>query len=561
MWSTYRLSLILWLAWGAFSDSSTAAPSGPSTRADPQSEASRVVILANAGDRASIALAQSYADARNIPAANIISLSLPSTESVSWKDFIRRVWTPLQERLVSDGWMDAVATTLVDPLGRRKWAVLSHRLSYLVICKGVPLRIEHDPELFTENHPITRNPQFRHNTGAVDSELALLAFPQTPINGFVPNPLFNSLKRPFLDAALVIKVSRLDGPSYDDARSLFESALRAEREGLIGRFWVDAGGPHASGDRWLDETAVRLAALGYSGEKDTRRDTLSAAVRADELAWYFGWYSHDIDGPFRLPGFRFAPGAIALHIHSFSATTLSSPIQGWSGPLVTRGVAGTFGNVAEPYLEFSPQPQKVLEALSHGLTFGDAAFYALTALSWQAIALGDPLYRPFARSPEEQWARRSSLPPARAAHLAVRRQNLARAGSAQEGKVDGEADLSIVAASPASLVALADLFELHGETKRAGEALKQIRTFAPSGAAEWGLFAQAAERLGNQYASPETAVEVWKRLLSSVQAPTIVQIQWLTEAVRVAQTAGRIEENRRWGQDLATLKAATSTGK
>ena len=36
-----------------------------------------------------------------------------------------------------------------------------------------------------------------------------------------------------------------------------------------------------------------------------------------------------------------------------------------------------------------------VEALVRGQNFGDAACESLPALSWQAIAVGDPLYRPF----------------------------------------------------------------------------------------------------------------------------------------------------------------------
>lgn len=525
------------------------------TTAQANDAVSRVVILANADDRASVALAQTYAGARHIPAANIISLSLPSSETLSWSEFIRALWTPLQEHLVAQGWIDAVGTSLVDGLGRRKWAVLSHRISYLVVCKGVPLRIENDPALFTENPPMTRNPQFRHNTGAVDSELSLLTFPEYPINGFVPNPLFNSRGPTILDSALVVKVSRLDGPTFDDARGLIESALTAEQEGLIGRFWIDAGGPHASGDRWLEEAGAKLAELGYPGEKDTARDTLGGWVRADGIAWYFGWYNQDIDGPFRLPGFRFAPGAIALHIHSFTATSLRSSSQGWSGPLVARGVAGTFGNVAEPYLEFSHQPHKVVEALAQGMTFGDAAYFALTALSWQAIAIGDPLYRPFTLSPDDQWNRRQALSPTRVAHLVLRRLNLARASATPPSPADVAAQLAALPTSPAGLVGLADELERTGNKPAARKTLERAQALSPSAAADWGLFALIAERLERDHGASASAVEIWRRVLSSAQAPVAVQVRWLNEALHAAKSAGRQSDYDHWKRDLADLES------
>ena len=87
---------------------------------------------------------------------------------------------------------------------------------------------------------------------------------------------------------------------------------------------------------------------------------------------------------------------MAVHIHSFSAQTLHSATTGWSGPLVARGVTATVGNVFEPDLKFTHRPDLLVRALLLGRNFGDAACYALPALSWQAFAIGDPLYRPFA---------------------------------------------------------------------------------------------------------------------------------------------------------------------
>jgi uncharacterized protein (TIGR03790 family) len=46
---------------------------------------------------------------------------------------------------------------------------------------------------------------------------------------------------------------------------------------------------------------------------------------------YFGWYAGAVNGPFTVPVFRFPPGAIAVHIHSYSAQSLRSDKQYWCG--------------------------------------------------------------------------------------------------------------------------------------------------------------------------------------------------------------------------------------
>jgi uncharacterized protein (TIGR03790 family) len=113
---------------------------------------------------------------------------------------------------------------------------------------------------------------------------------------------------------------------------------------------------------------------------------------------YFGWYAATVNGPFTVPGFRFPPGTLAMHIHSFSAATLRDAATGWCGPLLARGVTATVGNVFEPYLQLTHRPDYLLRALARGENFGDAVYYAQPALSWNTIAIGDPLYRPFSRN-------------------------------------------------------------------------------------------------------------------------------------------------------------------
>jgi hypothetical protein len=110
---------------------------------------------------------------------------------------------------------------------------------------------------------------------------------------------------------------------------------------------------------------------------------------------YFGWYAEHVSGPFVRPDFRFARGAVAVHIHSFSALTLRDPLHHWAGPLVSVGAAATFGNVYEPYLSLTPQLDIFYDRLRAGFTFAESGYMAHRALSWMTTFVGDPLYRPY----------------------------------------------------------------------------------------------------------------------------------------------------------------------
>jgi tetratricopeptide (TPR) repeat protein len=60
------------------------------------------------------------------------------------------------------------------------------------------------------------------------------------------------------------------------------------------------------------------------------------------------------------------------------------------------------GCVAEPYLPFTPDVATFSSAfVFRGFSFGEAAYAGQDALSWQITVVGDPLYRPFGRSPEQ----------------------------------------------------------------------------------------------------------------------------------------------------------------
>jgi uncharacterized protein (TIGR03790 family) len=415
----------LWLLWLALGLAGL-APAAPATRVEAS-----VVIVANARQPESVELARFYARQRGVPPGNIVALAFPEAESITWRQFVDQVWQPLQDELYRRGWLEGTTSSLLDRMGRRRHAPTGHRISYLVLCRGVPLRIYNNPALLNGRKA---NDRFNRNDAAVDSELSLLAFPNHETTSLLANPLFAQDGTLSFDATAVIKVSRLDGPDWADARRLVTSALVAEQMGLVGRYYLDLHGPHREGDEWLESVRAQLEGLGYSGEVEDTQAGFAAYARFAHAALYFGWYAESIAGPMEHEGFAFAPGAVALHIHSYSAQTLRDPAAGWAGPLVARGAAATVGNVFEPYLQLTHRPNLLLRALSEGHTFGEAVYYALPALSWQAVAVGDPLYRPFKVTLAEQLSRVRE--PGAAALVRLRQANVL----AQRGLIEPALD-------------------------------------------------------------------------------------------------------------------------
>lgn len=512
---------------------------------------SHVVILANSDDPDSLRVARHYAEARQVPMENIIAKKMPTAETISWREFVATIWEPLRDELMNRQWIDAIPIAVTDSIGRKKYAMNGHHITALVVCRGVPLKISHEPDFYTEHVPFTNRKEFRSNAGAVDSELSLLPSSSYNINAFTPNPLYRNDTPTGADLAQVIPVGRLDGPTVEHALALVDHALAAERTGLIGRAYVDIGGIYRDGDQWFEAVAARLEALGFETSVDRTGSTIPATARFDEPALYFGWYTTDLNGPFGLPGFQFPAGAFAFHLHSFSAGTMRSEHSGWSAPFVARGVTGTIGNVHEPYLLLTHRPELLLRALSRGVSLGEAACYAVPAYSWQPILLGDPLYRPFAISFEDQWKNRGNLSPKLAGYVVLRRMRLMEAaGQSAEALALGRAEHQ-----RAPSLALAVGLALRLQTTDAPGAAQMLE-FIPSlkifRTDEWALAREAAQLLAANGQSIG-AVELYQTLFAIKSLPAELRLAWLPEAVKVARLAHNSSQAEAWAKEHADL--------
>jgi len=534
---------------------------GGATLGATEPMAARVVLLANRDDPDSVPIAQHYAEARGVPAANILAFGMPLTETISWSQFIATVWQPLQDELVRRHWISAAATGLTDEVGRRKYVISGHHIAALVVCRGVPLRIENDPVLYAATPRPTDRSEFRTNAGSVDSELSLLAKSGGyPIDAWVANPLFGRDQPSERERSQVVEVARLDGPTAADARSLVDRALLAERSGLIGRAYVVMDGTYADGNRWLERTAAQIQALSFDTVIDRKSGSPPIATRSDAPALYFGWHDSNLDGAFALPGFRFPPGAIALHIHSYSASTLRSTTAGWCGPMVARGVTATVGNVFEPYLQLTHRPDLLFRALARGDTLADAAYYALPALSWQSVLIGDPLYRPFSVALRDQLKNLDDLPTDLASYPVLRLMHLLDAANRPDEAVSvARAALRERPGLFALRVGLAQRLLRAGKLAEAAAALAPAAKTRAFAADQWALARDGAQLLVAS-GDPKNAVEIYRHLFGVKALPTELRAQWLVEARGVAVSANDLKQADAWQKDLDDLKAQLQQG-
>ncbi len=359
-------------------------------------EAGAIVVLYNEADPGSLTLAAAYAEKRGIPFDRLVGLSTPVQETISREEYEATIAAPLRKIFVERGWWKGTQT---EPI-----FVTESTLRYAVLMRGLPLRIAPSGGPVEGDQPNGIPKPLARNEASVDSELAMLGFGKRQITGPVENPFFRSTRR-IGEANLpgLLLVCRLDAPSPATVHRMINDAVQAEKTGLWGFAYIDSRnlpgkGGMAEGDEWLRNIVKNSLRKGTPVIHENTPQIFAGDYPMRHAALYFGWYTEHVAGPFASERFRFVPGAVAVHIHSFSARTLRDPKRNWCGPLLERGAAATLGNVFEPYLGFTPHLDIFEERLRQGYTFAEAAYASQSALSWMSTFLGDPLYRPFANA-------------------------------------------------------------------------------------------------------------------------------------------------------------------
>jgi uncharacterized protein (TIGR03790 family) len=348
-----------------------------------------VALVINDQSAASQRVGDYYAMKRAIPVSNVIHIRASDSETIDRARYSVLIERPIAEALTRQGLQD--------------------RILYLVLTKGVPLRI-------------TGSTGQSGTVSSVDSELTLLyrrmAGGGVPIAGWVANPYFLGSKA-VRDAEAfthrrfdIYLVTRLDAFTTDEALALVDKALSPSREGKIvldeKSTLIDRGG-----DAWLRASAGELETLGY-GDRVALESTRKVATDISPVLGYYSWGSNDPANRLRQLHLGFVPGSIAGTFVSSDGRTLNEPPAGWTpgddrskpfagtpqsliGDLLREGATGVAGHVAEPFLEATVRPQILFPAYVSGFNLVESFYLAIPFLSWQTIVIGDPLCAPFPR--------------------------------------------------------------------------------------------------------------------------------------------------------------------
>jgi uncharacterized protein (TIGR03790 family) len=365
----------------------------PVARAEQPLTAATVIVYNKAAPD-SAELARFYAKQRGIASDHIVGVDCSTDEEITREEYDTNIAAPLREAFQARGWWKlretAEHTQVVDATSIR----------FVALIKGVPLKIKPVATPYEGDQP-GGGPVSDHNEASVDSELTVLGLFSREISGVMSNPYFQTFK-PIaeINNPILLLVCRLDAADTATVRRMIVDSIAAEKRGLRGRAYVDGaretGTGYADGERWLAEIPTQLHKVGVPVVYDNAPALFPAGYPITDCALYYGWRTDNVSGPFAQSDFHFLPGAVAVHIHSFSGTTLRETNAHWVAPLLARGAAATLGNVYEPYLQFTSQLNILNDHLLHGFTFAESAYSSINVLSWMSVMVGDPLYRPFA---------------------------------------------------------------------------------------------------------------------------------------------------------------------
>jgi len=365
------------------------------------------LVLYNKNVPESRDLAVFYVRARGLSLDLAVPLDCPAKETITRDEYSETIEEPLKKLFGERSWWK------LETVADGRTAATRNQIKVVALMFGMPLRIDPTPkpptgEVDPNGKPVPPPPDYQNSDGAsVDSELAALGFIDHETKGFAPNPYYRA-GRPFEKAAPggLMLVGRIDGPDFATAKRLVTDALEVEKSGLWGIAYLDLarmeivkGKGYEEGDQRLRYLAAMYKRAGIPVVIDNQVERFPAHFPMGEnVIFYFGWYVFHSDGPFREGDFHFKKGAVAAHLHSFSATTLRSTTDYWVGPLLHRGAAAVLGTVHEPFLSLTTHYDVFSAYLLEGYTFVEAGWMASPTVSWMNVMVGDPLYQPFRKN-------------------------------------------------------------------------------------------------------------------------------------------------------------------
>ncbi len=413
---------------------------------------SQLLVVYNSASADAVALKNSYLAAYPaIPAANVLDLNNAAllVADISYANFVSQIRDPIRNYILAAGApepADIVVILLIRPF--------PHRIQDT----DNPAIGDNPSGMQAEFLPPSNGGQGDATAASVDSELTLLwqnlnsgeagGTMDSRSDNVIVNPFHKSVsgidafsranittQRTFTNVANVAwfldgsgmtpgdicLVTRLDGNTLADAQLEITRARNLYVNKSIVKVLLDASvatldnaalfspptsDPFYAGPDYAD-TTMKLTMSSWNVRYDQTNTFITPALEPNPLIAYASFGGNHTQGGGEAPpgganyifGYNFPPGAIFNTIESYNARGLNGLGTLFNQAQVASFIAagGTFavGNVWEPFSVYVPDNEFIIQnMLVNGLTWAEAAWSGMPALSWQQLALGDPLAKP-----------------------------------------------------------------------------------------------------------------------------------------------------------------------
>jgi uncharacterized protein (TIGR03790 family) len=446
--------------------------------------AENVAVVINDASPASQKIGEYYIAKRGIPASNVIHINTTQDESVDRRTYATAIEWPIRVRIAQEQ--------------------LHDRLLYLVLTKGVPLRLTGSGGRFG-------------TFGSVDAELTFLYRRMTgqavPPVGAIDNPYFLSGKelseaRPFTHREQdLFLVTRLDGYSVEDALALIDRGTGQAVQGDIVLTTEQPPRTPAVSD-WLSTTASRLATQPNAPRVVIQ--TTSAPADERPMFGYFASSTDSISGQ-SLDRMHFVPGSLAVRFADADARTFREPTnvrrasQGLRdlllGDLIRAGATGGAGFVGDPMGGSIVRPDILFPAYVAGFNLAEAFYMAMPHLSRRTVVIGDPLCAPYRHKVLTRAELEPPVDPVMEFAGDFARRRVASFRKEYPHVPEGALMLSI----------RANAYEQRGDTETAQHLLEAATAYAPEFASAHAQLAVLYDRAGIR----DAAIDRYRRALDA----------------------------------------------
>ena len=366
----------------------------------------RVLVIENTNSPTSVQIAKYYMEKRGLK--KVLQVSCPDSsldvanESLEFSVFQTSIEKPLRAYLANDS-----------------------KIDYIVLNKGIPIRLTGAPVGFGNNRP------------SLDSYLAALDYFDKPevlkvvideggyLGKCFVNRFWNSNERFSHAKHGGYLVTRLDGYTTASALALVDNAVASEKTKPTGTIFLDSMplvepidasriplSPVKNGQTDMEV----ISGLGFAewnldlfaaSEGLAKRGIPVELERTEKfegqrvgLTGYASWGSND--AKFVAENYlsiRFVPGAIAETAVSTSGRTFlpSSGGQSLIADLIEARVTGVKGYCDEPFLPAIASPTILFDRYTRGWNLAESFYAASRFVGWEDIVIGDPLCAPYSR--------------------------------------------------------------------------------------------------------------------------------------------------------------------